>query len=212
MPPPLNPMMRTPPSLLAKLSARASREIARPCRFPPYQAECSALERPTIRKTSSTNCYKLRPLPEQEQALETVLWQCRTRPNAALQQRKTWWGRGEGRSATYSQQKAELPDLKAAFPEYAEVNAQVLPDVILRVERAYQAFSRRVEAGEQPGYPRFQGRNRDNSFTYPQDGGGAVLDGGLLNLSKIGRLRIRLPRPLQGTPKTVTISREADGW
>ena len=66
-----------------------------------------------------------------------------------------------------------MPDLKAAFPEYAEVNAQVLPDGILRVERAYQAFSRRVKAGEQPGYPRFQGRNRDNSFTYKQFGNGA---------------------------------------
>ena len=71
-----------------------------------------------------------------------------------------------------------MPDLKAAFPEYAEVNAQVLPDVILRVERAYQAFSRRVEAGEQPGYPRFQGRNRDKSFTYPQVRRRRRLDGG----------------------------------
>ena len=40
----------------------------------------------------------------------------------------------------------------------------------------------------------------------------AVLDGCMLNLSEIGRIRLRLHRPLQGTPKTVTISREADGW
>jgi putative transposase len=39
-----------------------------------------------------------------------------------------------------------------------------------------------------------------------------VLDGGLLSLSKIGRIHVRLHRPLEGTPKTVTISREADGW
>jgi len=38
------------------------------------------------------------------------------------------------------------------------------------------------------------------------------LNGGILSLSKIGRIPIRLHRPLQGTPKTVTISREADGW
>jgi putative transposase len=38
------------------------------------------------------------------------------------------------------------------------------------------------------------------------------VDGGLLSLSKIGRISIRLHRPLAGTPKTVTISREADGW
>jgi putative transposase len=38
------------------------------------------------------------------------------------------------------------------------------------------------------------------------------LDGGILSLSKIGRIAVRLHRPLQGTPKTVIISREADGW
>ena len=31
-------------------------------------------------------------------------------------------------------------------------------------------------------------------------------------LSKIGRIAVRWSRPLAGTPKTVTISREADGW
>jgi putative transposase len=130
----------------------------------------------------------------------------------ALEQRKTWWQRGQGIGASYYQQKAELPDLKDACLEYAEVNAQVLQEVILRVERTYQAFFRRVKNGETPGYPRFQGQGRYTSFTYPQYGGGVVLDGGVLSLSKIGRIPIRLHRPLQGTPKTVTISKEADGW
>src|SRR5258708_4926339 len=98
--------------------------------------------------------YKLHPTPEQGRQLEEVLWRSRMRYNAALEQRKTWWGRGQGISATYYQQKAELPDLKTVCPDYAEVNAQVLQDVLLRVERAYQAFFRRVAAGETPGYPR----------------------------------------------------------
>src|SRR5262249_28978244 len=33
-----------------------------------------------------------------------------------------------------------------------------------------------------------------------------------LVLSKIGRIALRWSRPMEGTPKTVTISREADGW
>ena len=100
------------------------------------------------------------------------------------------------------------------MPEYAEVNSQVLQDVVQRVDRAFQAFFRRVKAGETPGYPRFHGRDRYNSFTYPQVGehGGARLDNGFLVLSKIGRIAVRWSRPLEGTPKTVTISREADGW
>jgi len=117
-------------------------------------------------------------------------------------------------SVTYYQQKAELPDIKEAMPEYGEVNAQVLQDVVLRVDRAYQAFFRRVKAGETPGYPRFHGRDRYTSFTYPQVGehGGARLDNGMLILSKIGRIAVRWSRPLEGMPKTVTISQEADGW
>ena len=137
------------------------------------------------------------------------MWRCRALDNAAREERMTDWER-RGVSINYCQQKAELPDLKAECPDYAEGNAQVLQDVILRVKRAFQAFFRRIQQGEKPGYPRFQGRNQYNSFTYPQYGGGAMLDGGVLNLSKIGR--IRLHRPLQDTPQTVTISREADGW
>jgi hypothetical protein len=34
----------------------------------------------------------------------------------------------------------------------------------------------------------------------------------MLSLSKIGQIRLRLHRPIEGTPKTVTICREADGW
>ena len=165
----------------------------------------------SVRKTFK---YKLMPTQSQARALETVLYRCRTLYNVALEQRKTWWQRGQGISATYYQQQAELPDLKAAFPEYGEVNAQVLQDVLLRLDRAFQAFFRRVQAGEAPGYPRFQGRGRYNSFTYAQVGehGGARLDNGFLVLSKIGRLAVRWSRPLEGTPKTITVSREADGW
>ncbi len=161
-----------------------------------------------IRKTFK---YKLKPTPEQERALEQVLWRCRALYNAALEERKTAWERCH-LSVNYYEQKAELPDLKVACPEFAEVNAQVLQDVILRMDRAFQAFFRRLKAGEAPGYPRFQGRGHYNSFTYPQYGGGVTLDGGILSLSKIGRIPVRVHRQLEGIPKTATISREADGW
>src|SRR6266852_8221526 len=78
-----------------------------------------------VRKTYK---YRLNPTPEQEQALEVVLHRCRTLYNVALEQRKAWWGRGQGIGASYYQQKRELPDLKAACPAYAEVPAHVLQD------------------------------------------------------------------------------------
>jgi putative transposase len=166
------------------------------------------MEQQGVRKTFK---YKLMPTPDQAHALERVVWRCRTLYNTAVDERKTAWERCHV-SVNYYQQKAELPDLKRACPEFAEVHAHVLQDVILRVERAYQAFFRRLQAGEHPGYPRFQGTDRYNSFAFPEYGNGVALDGGVLSLSKIGRILIRLHRPLAGTPKTVTISREADGW
>ena len=69
-----------------------------------------------------------------------------------------------------------------------------------------------MKSGDKAGFPRFHGRDRYNSFTYKQYGNGAQLDNGFLLLSKIGRIAVRWSRPLEGTPKTVTISREADGW
>lgn len=128
----------------------------------------------TVHKTFK---YKLEPTPVQAALLDTTVWRCRTLYNVALEQRKTWWQRGEGRSATYYQQANELPDLKAAVPAFAEVHSQVLQDVLKRLDRAFQAFFRRLNDGQTPGYPRFQGRGRFHSFTYPQYGNGTTLDG-----------------------------------
>ena len=162
-----------------------------------------------MRKTCKS---RLEPASAQERTLEVVLWRCRTLYNGALEQRRRWWARGHGVGATYSQQKRELPDLRAACPEYASIHAHLLQDVVVRVERTYQAFFRRVKNGETPGYPRFQGQDRYYSCTFPDYGTGVVLDGGILSRSTIGRIPVRVHRPLEGTPKTVTISQEANGW
>jgi putative transposase len=163
----------------------------------------------SIRKTFK---YKLKPTPWQEHVLDRTLMLCRHVYNVAIAERREAW-RMRGITVTYYQQKAELPGIKEAMPEYAEVNAQVLQDVVQRVDRAFQAFFRRHREGRTPGYPRFHGRDRYNSFTYPQvgDHGGARLDNGFLVLGKIGRIAVRWSRPLEGTPKTATISREPDG-
>jgi putative transposase len=164
---------------------------------------------PTVRKTYQE---KLKPTPAQERELAAVLWRCRTLYNTALEQRSTWWRRGQGKRATRFQQEAELKELRAEFPEYAAIHSHVLQDVLARLDTTYQAFFRRVANGEKPGFPRFQGRNRYHSFTYKEYGNGARLENGYLVLAKIGRIAVRWSRPIEGTPKTVTVSRQADGW
>ncbi len=159
----------------------------------------------------TTYKYKLRPTPEQERALETVLWRCRVLYNVALEQHITVY-RQRGVTLTRYSQEAELKDLRAEMPAYATIHSHVLQDVLVRLDKTYQAFFRRLMRGEKAGFPRFQGRNRYHSFTYKEYGNGARLDNGFLVLSKIGRIAVRWSRPMAGTPKTVTISQEADGW
>jgi putative transposase len=140
-----------------------------------------------------------------------VLGLCRWLYNTALEQRIVAYQRRHVSVSRY-QQEAELKDIRAAMPEYAAIHSHVLQDVLARLDKTYQAFFRRVKVGEKAGFPRYQGRDRWHSFTYKQFGNGATLDNGFLVLSRIGRIAVRWSRPLDGTPKTVTISREADGW
>lgn len=155
--------------------------------------------------------YKLEPTPAQAQRLDETLSHCRDLYNAAIGERREAW-RMRGISVTYFQQKAELPGIKEALPEFRDVHSQVLQDVILRAERAFRRFFHRVRDNKAPRYPRFQGPYRYANITFPQFGNGVHLDNGNLVLSKIGRIRMRLSRPLAGLPKTATIRREIDGW
>ncbi len=154
---------------------------------------------------------KLRPTPTQEQLLDDVLWRCRTLYNTALEQRITAWQRCHVSVSRY-EQEAELKAIRAAFPEYAAIHSHVLQDVLARLDKTYQAFFRRIQRGEKAGFPRFKGRNRWRSFTFKEVGNGARLDNGFLTLSKIGRIRVHWSRPVEGTPKTITVTKEADGW
>jgi putative transposase len=181
------------------------------CRFGLDQAEGLSMELAALRKTYKTYKEKLRPTPAQERALEEVLWRCRDLYNAALEQRITAWQRRRA-SISRFEQEAELRDIRAEVPEYAAIHTHVLQDVLARLDKTYQAFFRRVQRGEKAGFPRFKGRNRFHSFTVKEYGNGARLDQGVLILSKIGRISVYRSRPIEGTPKTVTISREADGW
>lgn len=115
-------------------------------------------------------------------------------------------------TVSYLSQQNDLPEIKAELrEEYQEIAAHVLQDALRRLDRAFAAFFRRVRNGETPGYPRFKGRDRYDSFTYP-DVAGWKFDGWYLHLSKIGSLKVKLHRKLEGQIKTVTVKREGAHW
>jgi putative transposase len=151
--------------------------------------------------------FRLYPNHEQEQKMFFTLNRCRELYNAALSERKDSY-KYTGTGVTYYDQKKDLPEIKELREEYKDIHSQVLQDVMLRLDKAMKAFFRRVKGGEIPGFPRFQGRNRYDSFTYPQ--GGYSLSEKHVTLSKIGKLRVNLHREIQGTIKTATVKREGD--
>ena len=155
--------------------------------------------------------YKLRR-PSQAFAAkcESALEVCCELYNAALQERRDAWKLNR-QSVSFAAQCAQLPQIKPLRPDVAEVHSQVLQATLRRLQRSFENFFRRVKAGDkEAGFPRFKSRQRFDSFTYSQSG--FRLAGDKLSLSKIGSCRLHLSRPVEGTFKTCTVKREADGW
>ncbi len=165
--------------------------------------------------------YRLYPTHAQGEKLDWILARCCELYNAALQERKDAWNacknhpnfhdpewrteRARDYRITYYDQANALPDLKQDLrPEYCAIGAHVLQDVLRRVDKAFQAFFRRVRCGQTPGYPRYQSRTRYDSFTFP-DQAGWKLSGNRLTLTNIGTIKVKLHREVQGTIKTCMI-------
>ncbi len=159
--------------------------------------------------------YRLYPTKPQARDLERTLSLSRQLYNAALQERREAYKKA-GKTVGFYQQKRYLPQIRAELPEYKGVHSQVLQNVIERVDKAFQGFFRRVKAkGGKAGYPRFKGKGRYDSFTFPQAGVTGVKlqkDSKRVYIYGIGSVKIKLHRPLEGKIKTATVKREGDHW
>src|SRR5256712_1276060 len=105
----------------------------------------------------------------------------------------------------------ELTALRAAGDGPAQMSCSDMRGPLRRLERAYQAFFRRVKAGEKPGYPRFRSRRRSDSLTW--DSAWSIQERRLALLG-IGHLKVKWHRELPASAMvcTVTIRRVAGRW
>ena len=113
--------------------------------------------------------YRIKANKKTIQRAENWLELCRKLYNKSLEERIRAYKEEDKLISCYAQMR-NLLSLKKEFPEYKKVNSQTLQDVIQRLDRAYQNFFRRVKRGEKPGFPRFKGRDRYDSFTLKQTG------------------------------------------
>jgi len=154
--------------------------------------------------------FRLFPSKRQARQMQATLDECRWLYNHLLEQRKTAWDERQETLGLYEQQ-ATFTALKAERPSLATVHSQVLQNVSVRLDLAMKAFFRRVKAGEKPGYPRFRGQGRYDSFCYPQSGFSLDTDQQRVTLSKIGAVRAVLHRPIAGMIKTCCVKRSSTG-
>ena len=155
--------------------------------------------------------YRLYPSRPQARLLDATLETCRFFYNDCLSERKTAYEERGETIGKYDQLR-HVKERKATNLWAKNVHSHVLQTVVQDLDKAFDAFFRRVKAGQTPGYPRFKGRNRWHSFGFKELGNGFKVDGRRLKLSGIGRVAIRWHRPIEGQIKTVRISKRAGKW
>jgi len=144
--------------------------------------------------------FRLYPTKQQEQVLNATLETCRHLYNDSLGERSVCW------DVNFWNQKQLLALRKQDNKYYKQVHSQVLQDVLLRLDKAYQAFFKKMAK-----YPKFKRKEKYNSFSYPQYGG-FRFKGGKLILPCVGAIEIKMHRIPIGTLKRCTVIRDVDQW
>ena len=161
--------------------------------------------------------YKLYPTAAQAAALERMTDLHRALYNAALEERIDAW-RKAGKSISFADQCKSLTVIRRECPEYLGIGCHSAQATLKRLDRAFAAFFHRVKAGEEPGFPRFKGRDRFPGFTYTSHGDGFRFTPGdnwkhgKLRLSGIGTMPARGEARTPGRIVSCDVQRKAEGW
>jgi putative transposase len=169
--------------------------------------------------------FRLRPTAKQHVTLAQYLSSHRSLYNAALQERRDAYNvvrmsadffgpSGPKSTASHSNQSAQLSEIRGLCPEHATWSFSSQQATLRQLDKAFQAFFRRVKSGETPGYPRFKSSDRFNSVTWPSDGDGCRWkpDQSLVYLQGVGHVKVTQHREVQGQVKTMQVKSEGRHW
>jgi putative transposase len=177
------------------------------------QAHVVSLENARVVGMILTYCYRLLPTKSQHRVLEANLENQRQLYNAALEERIGAF-RKAGSTRTYVDQCKALTEWRHSDAEAAVVPVNIQRWTLKQVDEAYRGFFRRIKAGAKPGFPRFRGKGRFESFGF-REFSGIRLEKGRLRFSGMpGGLRVHLHRPLpEGVRIRACVFRRDDkGW
>ncbi|WP_261663936.1 RNA-guided endonuclease InsQ/TnpB family protein [Deinococcus sp. Marseille-Q6407] len=165
--------------------------------------------------------YRLYPTKLQEATMFNTLRLTRTLYNAALEQRIAAYKK-QGKTVTGYDQQKELTALKAECPEFAAVYSHVLQEPLERLDKAFKGFFSRLKQGKKAGFPRFKPMQRWTSFKFKEvwdkkkgrwlTPGRPTDDGKRINIPKIGSVKCKFHRPLEGVPKNLQVVHDCGEW
>lgn len=153
--------------------------------------------------------YRIYPNQEQQSRLEATLTTCRYLYNNALAERIDRY-KADKVSVSYVDQANHLSKNKNEYQK--NVHSQVLQDTLKRLDKSFKRFFDGLKQGVGVGFPRFKADNRFRSFRYPQSGFKVVNDGTHIRLSKIGDVKLKLSRAIEGNVKTCIVVKDVDQW
>ena len=114
---------------------------------------------------------------------------------------------------SYVDQANQLPALKKSNSTIwlSDVPSHCLQQSLKDLDLAYKNFFRRLKKGETPGFPRFKKKGDGDSFRLP-DPKHIQADGEWVKLPKVGWVRFRKSREIEGRLRNVTITKSCDHW
>ena len=168
--------------------------------------------------------YPVYPTQTQEETLLGWLDHLCELQNAARNNRKHAY-ETEGRFVSRYDQEHLLKVAREKYDDFREVPQDFQVSILKRVDKAFDAFRRRCEEGAaKKGYPRYKKRVRSLTWClrkHQLKTGERVRQNPIkatdfrhnrLKVPKLGEVKIRMHRPLQGDPKEVTLVKKASGW
>src|SRR6266540_1111328 len=148
--------------------------------------------------------YRLYPTAEQEQALAVQFGHARFVWNWALALRKiTYQETGKGIGYYELKRRATALKHQAETEWLQEADSQVLQGKLEDLQRAYKNFFEK-----RAKFPRFKSKRDHQAIRYPQR---FKFDEDSIYLPKIGWVKTKFHRPLEGRPKNITVSKTKTG-
>ncbi|WP_327730781.1 transposase [Streptomyces sp. NBC_00487] len=163
--------------------------------------------------------FLLRRTARQTAALGDMLRDHCSLYNGALQERRDAYRHSSKTTVRYGDRSAQLKDIRAFDAErQGRWSSSSQQATLRRLDKAFQAFFRRVRNGETPGYPRFKGVGHFDTVVFPKDGDGCRWDSTpddsqtRVRLQGVGHVRVHQHRPVKGRVKTIAVKREGNRW